>query len=516
MRGEISLDCPKCQNIGSSGTIKKDKCFYNPEKNLWHCFLCDASGKGSPDDLMLDYDSYLQKRFGGNFPSEEFKLSYDASKNAVAIPILDIDGNEVGTKYRYLDPNADPRYTSKLGSKSGLYFLKGSEHETWLFVEGEFDAMAARSMGFKGHILAAQTNKVTAHLREQIDRLEPPKRILICEDQDEAGESLGSMIRQLNLKVADIANVHFKVQKIKDLSELLEHYRSEKAEEIFSQMLRSAKSTVDDITFAPLDRLDQVISYFENSMNTRAVPTAFQAFDTKLGGGIMPHTLIGLSAPGKTGKTTFIIQLISNMLKQNIKVGMISLEMNPVSHVIPSLLSILLQRNIRKMDASLLRGYLGENKANIAPLENMRIMDRYGVTDAALIDTWIRSQAAQGISIFFFDHVGYSLKDIKDPAEHSNLSKTLRAITRDLPVTIIAIVQPKGLQPGQKHVTKHDLYGSVTWSQDLNEIWTLERSNENELSLRVTDSHNPLAKPSEQAVLLFYDPETCSLSATTP
>lgn len=529
---ETEIVCPECGNLSKSGEIKRGKCYLNTEKNVWHCFQCGAKGregeKGSMHDLILRLPepdgssssidmqarweglasldesgrSYIEKRFGGKLPDFEFKMH----ESSIAIPIRNTRGELVGIKYRHLQ--GEPRYTMEKGSQAGFFYVSG-RYDQWLICEGEFDALAARAMGFEGVIFAPQTNRLSKQLQAELEKIPKPKRIYLSEDQDEAGSDLGKTVRSLPLlNSADILELH--PQGMKDLSELLEHEGHQKATEIFQRLISECKSPLAELSRSASSIQSAVASYLKNDSHREGWSTGFRMLDEKLGGGLMPNTLTALSAPAKTGKTTFVIQMIHNLISKGVQTGFLSLEMPMITHVMPSLYSIHFKKNIRLMEASEIDGCLDGLVGDT--FDRLRFLDRNGKVDAALIDQWIRYEAERGTKVFFFDHVGYSLQDITNAGEHSNLSKMLRKITYDYPIHIIPVVQPKHLHKDQMKVSKTDLYGSVTWSQDINALIAVARGTENQLEVRLTDSHDPLAIPGEDPVLLFYDRETCSLS----
>lgn len=266
-----------------------------------------------------------------------------------------------------------------------------------------------------------------------------------------------------------------------------------------------------------LDKLDKAGDLLLRPDMFKGIPTGLDELDRRLGGGLMPHTLTGLSAPGKTGKTTLLTSLTASLAANGTKVGWLSLEMSPERHMMISILSIAAGLDLRT---------LAKNEDPVVPeliaavksgerypwVSNIGYLDRMGQTPVEVIEDYIRSDYAERqTQVFFLDHVGYSLKDIQDFASHSALAKTLRKLTDDLPIHIIAVVQPRNLQYGER-VSKGTLYGGAIWSQDLNQLLTLERKENDQMALYLTDSHNPMAITStETGVLLQYDRSNCSL-----
>jgi hypothetical protein len=266
------------------------------------------------------------------------------------------------------------------------------------------------------------------------------------------------------------------------------------------------------------DKLKRAGDLLLNPELFQGVSTGFAELDRRLGGGLMPHTLTGLSAPGKTGKTTFLTAMTAGIAAQGIPVGWLSLEMSPERHMIPSLLSIAADVNIRELarDSDPIVKQLLDAVGNGTAypwLNNIGFLNRMGATPIDVISQYIKHDyEIRGTKVFFIDHVGYSLSDIQDFSSHSKLAKTLRKLTDQLPIHIIAVVQPRNLGMGER-VSKATLYGGAVWSQDLNQLLTVERRNGNQLAVFLTDSHSPMAETSTDSPVLFtYDRSTCSLS----
>lgn len=440
-----------------------------------------------------------------------YELGFEENLSAIAIPVRDFDGELLGIKYdrRVLDREAHPKYSSAPGSKAGLFVVPGALLESqMLIVEGEWDALSAQRLGFMGLIVATQTNRIPKDAEEAIKKKASScEKVFLMPDNDEAGEELVESLKRL-LPEALVVRLP---ESFKDVSELLQS--GEQAPQVLMGLLSEAKSEMEKISFDALARIEETMQFLENPLNVNGWSTGFQLLDERLGGGLLPYMLTAVCAPGKTGKTTFLLQLIYNLIKSELKVGFLSLEMNPITHIIPSLLSIASGTNIRRMENEKRRQVVALTIEDKPFLKNLHFMDRYGITPSDLIESWIKEQHLKhGVNVFCLDHVGYSIKDIKDVNEHSQLSKRLRSLTRSYPIHIIAIIQPKNLSFGQTKITKNDLYGSVTYAQDINQLITLERQ-EGATLVRLTDSHNPLARPSDtEAISLIYDHETCSLS----
>jgi hypothetical protein len=574
---EIEIICPKCGNISDKGNFKSQVCYANPSKGVWNCYRCASKGRVAnlPEDVRasLGFDgsasssqsngrdserpearlsrelwgelveAYQEELLGGSRLGLDylagrlglaedfdrlgeairaFKLGFDSGRQMIVIPVYKAQ-RLVGIKYRKIESLeaglngstevsfAGPKYLAEAGTESGVYELEGDPSRL-LICEGELDAISARLMGFDGRILATQTNRIQSQVRNYYEQaIENANKVIVSLDKDDAGLELGRVLPEM-IPLSKLAQLELP-KNFHDINEILESGSLDNQSVFFQQYIKEAKTGMEQLTYSVLDKIRDSINFLENRRNVVGWSTGFPLLDDKLGGGLLPYTLTAISAPGKTGKTTFTIQLIHNLLRSNVKVGFMSLEMNPSTHVIPSLLSIVSGTNIRKLEGTKLEDTVNKAIDGFNNLSNLYFMDRYGSTPADMLKDWITYQyKTNNVEVFFLDHVGYSLADIKDSNEHSRLSKMLRSLTRELPIHIVAIVQPRNLQFGQTKVTKSDLYGSITWSQDLNALITLERLGDGGLAVRLTDSHNPLSKPGDDSIILYYDWETCSLS----
>lgn len=255
-------------------------------------------------------------------------------------------------------------------------------------------------------------------------------------------------------------------------------------------------------------KLSSARKYLVEPENFTPWKTGIDDLDRRLGGGLFKNTLTAVTAPGKTGKTTFLVQLTANLAKLGTRVCWLSLEMSPERHIFPSLLSVAYETNIRtllKHDLDEAKKLIDEAQELHPWLANVSFFNRMGMTPAKTIEQFIENNPAD---VYIIDHVGYSLSSIQDFESHSKLAKALRKLTDRLPIHILAVVQPRNPSFGEK-ISKFTLYGGAVWSQDVNQLLVLERGENNQTKVYVTDSHNPLALTSDKDfVLMQYDRAT--------
>lgn len=119
---------------------------------------------------------------------KHFKLGYDTSTNAIAIPIYK-NGVLCNIKYRLLD-NPDQRYSGEKNAEPWLFNERGlvfaAEKNSILIVEGEIDAMSAWQAGVKNVISPSSGKDSFGIWLEKVDVFE---RIYLAFDNDEGGRT---------------------------------------------------------------------------------------------------------------------------------------------------------------------------------------------------------------------------------------------------------------------------------------------------------------------------------------
>lgn len=549
---EIHITCPKCGSLTQSGKFKPEKTSYNEQLDVWNCFLCRSSGKGNPmepakvvfspvfEELVevfhqcllseIDVLKWVLGRMGITYNDpkndmrtqmalesiKKYKLGYDSERDAIAIPSW-VSGELRGIKYRLLN-NEDMRYISEPGSENGFYVLNEQEKPNKIiFVEGEFDAIAVDLLGFDGMMVSLQTNNAKKSLRSRLkELLKDVKTVYVLPDNDVAGQELVNSVLDLT---TESKLVVLKLQdSYKDISEMLQDLTIVPAQQSWVQMLNNSRSKVAKETYKFFDNIEQTVEFLSNRKNVVGDSSGIKLLDEKLGGGFRPHEMTIIHAAAKVGKTTFANQLMFNLLMAGHKVGFASLEMDPMSQIKPSFISMALGKNIRRMEGKELVNSISHAITSCPELNNLVFFDRYGVTSASDICDWIDYVHCDlGVNYIFFDHVGYSLEDQSSAKDNSNLAKLLKGMTRKHPIHLFPIVQPPKLQLNYKGemptLGKETLYGGASWGQALDNLITLQRApnQEDTLEVRLIESRFPMAKSGSSAVILFYDRETCSL-----
>ena len=166
---------------------------------------------------------------------------YDAFRNRVMFPIIDVSGNVIAFGGRVMD-DSKPKYKNssdtpvfkKLRNLFALNFARHTCQQTIILCEGYMDVIALHSAGFTNAVATLGT-AITSEQARLMSRY--TKEVLICYDADEAGQKAAqralSMLEEVGLSVRVIS-----IPGAKDPDEYIKKYGSDK----FRDVLSSAKS----------------------------------------------------------------------------------------------------------------------------------------------------------------------------------------------------------------------------------------------------------------------------------
>ena len=166
---------------------------------------------------------------------------YDAFRNRVMFPIIDVAGNVIAFGGRALDNETKPKYknssdTPVYKKTRHVYALNFARHtcgETLILCEGYMDVIALHAAGFTNAVATLGT-AITSDQARLMSRY--TKRVVICYDSDEAGQKAA----QKALKVLSDVGLDVRVMVVpgsKDPDEYIKAFGKEK----FSDVLNDAK-----------------------------------------------------------------------------------------------------------------------------------------------------------------------------------------------------------------------------------------------------------------------------------
>ena len=189
---------------------------------------------------------------------------YDAFRNKVMFPIIDVTGNVIAFGGRVLD-NSKPKYKNTMDTpvfkKSrnlfALNFAKNASTDSLILCEGYMDVISLHAAGFTSAIATLGT-AITSEQARMLSRY--TKKVLICYDADEAGQKATQkamkLLGEVGLEVGII-----KVPGAKDPDEYIKAFGKDKFAEIISHSKSKFEYNMDSILSRydinlPQDRID--------------------------------------------------------------------------------------------------------------------------------------------------------------------------------------------------------------------------------------------------------------------
>ncbi len=241
--GKEGLDYFKSRGMKKS-TITRFGLGFAPNK--WDSLLKHMREKG------YSWEELYEANLANKSEKDGRVRFYDAFRNRVMVPIIDVRGNVVAFGGRVLD-DSKPKYINSSDTlvykKSlgvfGLNFAKNSGEKTLILVEGYMDAISLHQAGFT-NVIACLGTAFTGEMAHLLSRY--ADEILLCYDNDEAGQKATS--RALGV----LGSIGMKVRVVhlsggKDPDEILRKYGPERvrslidgaANDIEFELLRARK-----------------------------------------------------------------------------------------------------------------------------------------------------------------------------------------------------------------------------------------------------------------------------------
>lgn len=180
---------------------------------------------------------------------------YDAFRNRIMFPIIDVSGNVIAFGGRVMD-DSKPKYknssdTPVFKKSRNLFALNFARHhcaETMILCEGYMDVIAMHSAGFENAVATLGT-AITTEQARLMSRY--TKKVIISYDADEAGQKAAmravKMLTDVGLDVSIL-----KVPGAKDPDEYIKKFGADK----FRQVLYESKSEFEYI-------LDNILSKYD-------------------------------------------------------------------------------------------------------------------------------------------------------------------------------------------------------------------------------------------------------------
>lgn len=367
----------------------------------------------------------------------------------------------VNIKYRSLPP-AEKAFRRVSGCPSVLFNGDAIGQEKELFLtEGELDAITLWDQGTQN--VAAVTTGAGSFDPAWIDLLKPLKRIYLLYDPDEPGQK-GA--REVARRLGYERCFNIILPNGQDVNEF---FRT--GHDIFEfQALVKASRPFDVAGIIPFSEgLKQLGE--ENRMPAAAtgLTTGLAPVDRIIKQGLQGGELIVLSAPPKTGKTSFALQGVSFTALQDLPALFFCLEMKPL-------------RVVRKI----VQAHTRSEEIGPAELEMTRIAYKgkplylgYAAQKPTLetvIGTLRAAIQRYGLKLVAFDHLHFLVRTTINQVQEIGLAvQAFKFLAEEMEIPIILIAQPRKLQPDTV-MTAMDLKDSASIFSDCDHLIILHRN----------------------------------------
>jgi len=474
--------CHKCNETGNLITLQKHFGDYEPHRGtkrtnqgpqgaVKQAFPNDQK-KAPPDDqkavgahqlLMTDKDAlaYLTETRGIGFEAiEQFKLGV-VEKNGrkwLSIPHY-FKGKLQNIKYRSLPP-AEKTFRRIEGCPSILFNADSIEGSKELFLtEGEIDGISLWHQGIK-NIIGATTGAGSFD-PAWIDQLAKVPKIYICYDQDEPGQKGAREVARrlgydrcfnVNLPEGQDINDYFKEHDIFEFQAIVNEARQFDVAGImsFQDGLRKFK--------AEQSKPEQNIG----------IQTEWKSVNTLIKTGFQPGDLIVLSAPPKTGKTSFALQTVTFNALQGTPGLFFCLEMRPMRIIHKIIQSETMSETIGPDQISYVQDAFRGKPLYLGYCYTKPDLN-------GIIETLRAAIKRYGLKFVVFDHLHFLCRSISNQVQEVGLAvQAFKFLAEEMEVPIILIAQPRKIEPG-KIMTAQDLKDSSSIFSDCDHLIILHR-----------------------------------------
>ena len=249
-----------------------------------------------------------------------------------------------------------------------------------------------------------------------------------------------STLRKMIRLNEDIANTCYAGK------EKLEYILEDTEKRVFQLVQRRNTEDFTPIRQVVMNAMDRVEAASRNKGSVTGIPTGFLDLDYKTAG-MQPSDLVLIAARPSMGKTAFVLNIAQHVaFKQNKTVAIFSLEMSK-EQLVNRMFS--LESNI---DAQNLRtGQLSDEEwekliesAGVIGRSNLYIDDTPGISIAELRSKCRKLKLEKNLSMIIIDYLQLmsgSGRSESRQQEISDISRSLKAVARELSVPVLALSQ---------------------------------------------------------------------------
>lgn len=346
---EKDLNSNKRYNFNNDLTTIQAK-IENQEKAIKH-----FRDRGLSEDIIAKYKLSYADKFtdilSDNKDLQALNKNYDNNGAVYVLPFIDEKENisyfmvENAERGKVKGNYQIPKYLYLSGLDREIYnerYIKDSKniYDTLFITEGQIDTLSIETAGGKSIALGGGLNKRFKDLLLKYKNNIYNTCFIIATDNDKAGldfnDSIKAFFDDNDLMYIDILDIikkdkYKEFQDLKDSNDMLL-----KNKFLFMDLISESIKEAKDFIIG--DKLQQwqdktAYNYYENFLENikgnmyDTTPTGFKNLDKELDGGFIKQRLIYINGASSTGKTTFTLNIIDNLLKDNY-VMYFSLEMS--------------------------------------------------------------------------------------------------------------------------------------------------------------------------------------------
>lgn len=469
--------CPECRS-------KDNLVKYKDGHSTCYSIGCNYYIKG---DSMNNYDSSysasskpvnqldLIKGTRGAIPDR--RLSQDILDKYGVTVEYDAKGDIVKHHYPYYNSDNKIVALKTRITKSKQFFCTGNLGDSGLFgqnvfdgrggrfitvTEGELDALSVSSM-FHGKwpvvSLKNGSGSAVKGIKQSLEFLETFESVILCMDQDEAGQ-------EATKNIVDLFSPNkVKVMKmpLKDASEMLMQGKVKE----FTECWWDAKPHRPAGVVSLSDSGNWDLFVRRGTEEVTPLPKAFGSLNAMMNGGIAAGEVTVLGALTSIGKSTVVYNLVYDMLMEsNKRIGCIFLEAD-VGETIEKLISVHIGQNISNIPQTQ-RDYdqLHKKYAELADTDKLHILDHQGALEADDLFSKMRYMV-KGLDcdVLILDPLQAAVTSNENGIIDAFMDKCLK-LAKETGVSIIVVSHMRKPNAKDAHdVNEYDMKGSGSINQ---------------------------------------------------
>ena len=249
-----------------------------------------------------------------------------------------------------------------------------------------------------------------------------------------------STLRRLIRLNEDIANTCY-IGK-----ENLEFILEDTEKRVFQLVQRRNTEDFVPIRQVVMNAMDKIETSAKNKGSVTGIPTGFTDLDYRTAG-MQPSDLVLIAARPSMGKTAFVLNIAQHVaFKQNLPVAIFSLEMSK-EQLVNRMFSLESSVDAQKLRTGQLNDQEWERlieSAGVIGRSNLMIDDTPGISISELRSKCRKFKLEKGLSMIIIDYLqlmsGSGRSDSRQQ-EISDISRSLKAVARELSVPVLALSQ---------------------------------------------------------------------------